>query len=132
MTVSVLRPFFVYGRGQRRSMLMPRLVDAVRERRPVTLASPDGIRITPTHVDDAVAAFAAAAQADRPGVFDVAGPEVVSIRAIGELIGARLGIAPRFEIVASAGEDVAGDPAAAAAMLAPPVRRLADGIGDLL
>jgi UDP-glucose 4-epimerase len=132
MAVSVLRPFFVYGPGQRRSMLLPRLVDAVRTGRPITLTTTQGIRITPTHVADASAAFAAAALDDRGGVFDVAGPEVLTLREIGELIGGRLGTPPRFEISGATADDVIGDPSAMTARLAAPARRLADGIEDVL
>lgn len=131
-SVTVLRFFFVYGKDQRRSMLMPRLVDAVRAGNPLTLAGPDGIRLNPTHVDDAVAAVRQAVIADRPGTFEIAGPEVMSMRQIGDVIGARVGRAPQFTIDQRGGTDLIGDISEMSAQLIAPRRRLADGIEDLL
>lgn len=131
-SVTVLRFFFVYGKNQRRSMLMPRLVDTVRASQPITLAGPDGMRLNPTHVEDAVAAIRQAAIADRPGSFEIAGPEVLSLRQVGEVIGARVGREPQFVVEAGSANDLIGDISRMSAQLAAPRRRLADGIEDLL
>ncbi|MBI6546612.1 MAG: NAD-dependent epimerase/dehydratase family protein, partial [Cyanobacteria bacterium NC_groundwater_1444_Ag_S-0.65um_54_12] len=47
LTVIVLRFFFVYGPGQRKEMLIPRLIQSVREGSPITLQGENGIRINP-------------------------------------------------------------------------------------
>lgn len=132
LRVTVLRFFFVYGKDQRRSMLMPRLVDTVRAGKPITLTGQDGMQLNPTHVDDAVAAIRQAVIADRPGTFDIAGPEIVSLRKIGELIGARVGRDPEFVVEAGIASDLIGDISRMSAQLVAPRRRLADGIEDLL
>src|SRR5215469_9776047 len=43
--VVALRPFFVYGRGQRPHMLLPRLIASIQAGRPIRLAGPDGMRL---------------------------------------------------------------------------------------
>ncbi len=98
LNIVVLRFFFVYGPGQRRTMLIPRLIDSVREGRAVTLQGEDGIRFNPTFVSDAVAALLRALVLRGTHVINVAGPEVLSLRRAVDVIGARVGREPRFEV----------------------------------
>ncbi|MFC5354316.1 NAD-dependent epimerase/dehydratase family protein [Azospirillum himalayense] len=91
MTVVVLRFFFVYGPGQRPPMLLPRLIASVAEGRPLTLQGKDGIRLNPLHVDDAARAIARCCALETGATINLAGPETVSMRRIGELIGEGLG-----------------------------------------
>lgn len=94
----VLRLFFVYGEGQSSSMLMPRLIRSVREGEPITLQGTDGIRINPTYVSDVVDAFERALSLDGSHLINVAGPEVLSLREIGQAIGKQLGREPIFDV----------------------------------
>lgn len=81
----VLRLFFVYGVGQR-GMLMPRLLERVRAGAPIEIEGRPGLRINPTHVSDAVRAFEAALSLQSPGLFNVAGDDVVSMRGLVRLM----------------------------------------------
>ena len=78
--VVVVRPFFIYGPGQKRSMLIPRLFDSVATGKPITLQGDSGIRINPIHVEDAASAVAAAIDLNESAIFNVAGSSVLSIR----------------------------------------------------
>ena len=98
MNIIVLRFFFVYGLGQRRSMLIPRLVQSVIDGRPILLQGQDGIRINPTNVADAVAAIHQTLQVDGSHKINVGGPEVLSLRQISEIIGDVVGKEPQFEV----------------------------------
>jgi UDP-glucose 4-epimerase len=95
---AILRCFFVYGSGQGRQMLMPRLVDSIRAKRPVYLQGEDGIRINPIHVEDAVLAIERCLALNESRVFNIAGPEVASLRMIAEAIGRLVGREPVFTI----------------------------------
>ena len=53
ITTVVLRPFFIYGPGQKREMLLPRLYDSVDSGRTVKLCGNNGLALNPIHVDDA-------------------------------------------------------------------------------
>lgn len=90
LTVASLRFFFIYGPGQR-NMLVPGLMETVRSGRPVPIAGDDGIRINPIYVEDAAAAVQGALALEESGVFNVAGPEVVSIGQIASMIATELG-----------------------------------------
>ena len=95
-TVVVLRFFFVFGPGQRQDMLLPRLVRGIRLGQPVTLAGGDGLMLNPTYVDDAVRATRGAIALTESQKLNVGGPDAVSLRALCEMIGERVGRPPVF------------------------------------
>jgi nucleoside-diphosphate-sugar epimerase len=110
-TVLVARFFFAYGPEQARSMLIPRLVDSVRTRTPITLTGENGLRINPVHVDDAVRTLVACLRTRAGGMVDVAGNDAVSLRLIAEEIGRLLRVQPQFSIERSMpAQDLIGDP----------------------
>jgi UDP-glucose 4-epimerase len=129
--VVVVRPFFVYGSGQTRSMLIPRLYDSVANCRPITLQGESGIRINPIHVEDAATAIAAALNLDRSATFNIAGPDVRSIREICEGMGHHLGIRPVFAQLKGEPTDLIGDIAAMRRYLHEPVRQLEEAYHDV-
>jgi len=98
MIVIVLRFFFVYGPGQRRTMLIPRLIDSVLHGRPIILQGKDGLRINPVYVDDAATAIEAAVRLEASETFNIAGPKILTLREIGELIGEAMERKPNFEV----------------------------------
>lgn len=98
MNVSVLRYFFIYGPGQNRGMLIPRLFDSVKESRKIILSSEEGLKINPIHVVDAAAATILAGETGTSEIFNVAGPASISLRKICELFSNELGVEPIFEI----------------------------------
>jgi nucleoside-diphosphate-sugar epimerase len=101
MTVHNLRYFFIYGPGQQ-AMMMPGIVGRVQAGQDVSLAGENGIAMNPVFVEDAARATAAALELTESSTINVAGPEVVTIRRIGELIGEHAGREPSFAV---------GDPA---------------------
>lgn len=96
-TTVILRPFFMYGAGQRRDMLIARLAESVRHGWPISLQGRDGLRLNPVFVEDAATAFAQAQTMSGSHVINVAGPDVLTLREIAGRIGAALGRAPVFE-----------------------------------
>lgn len=131
--VLVLRFFFVYGRGQNATMLVPRLVESVRTGRPIRLPGEAGPRLNPIHVSDAVQALAAALDRHVSGTLDIAGPEVLSLKEMCEEIAARLGRAPCFtHVPEEPAANLVGNIAQMTKRLGAPVRTFHDGITDLL
>ncbi len=91
----VLRFHTLFGPGQGPARLVPRLAEAVRAGTPVAVAAPDGIRLSLTHVEEAAeAVLRCLAHPTANGLFDVAGPEILSVGAIARRLGAALGRAP--------------------------------------
>ncbi len=130
-SVAALRYFFVYGIRQRPNMLIPRLVANVRAGQPLTLQGANGMCLNPVHVSDAAAATVAAVRRKARGVFNVAGPDTVSIRLIGEIIGRLVGNAPLFEQAGGAPGDLVGDTAQMRDRLHIPTVSVEDGLGEL-
>ena len=97
MTVIVLRFFFVYGPGQRAKVIIPRLIESVRDGRPVSLAGGGGFCFNPTYVADAAGAVVGALGLSASQTVNVAGPEVGSVQRISRIIGRLLGREPVFE-----------------------------------
>ncbi len=107
--VIILRPFFMYGPGQNRNMLIPRLMDSVANGKPIVLQGENGILINPIHVKDASSAVLAAMSVQDSSTFNIAGPDILSIRQICEGMGEFLGKKPCFEFQTEKSNDLIGD-----------------------
>lgn len=129
--VVVVRPFFIYGSGQNRSMLIPRLFDSVATGKPISLQGDNGIRINPIHVTDAASAVAAAIDLNESATFNIGGPEVLSIRDICEGMGRYLGIEPIFEGQPGEPNDLIADISAMEEKLASPSHDLLNSFKDV-
>ena len=127
----VVRPFFIYGAGQNRSMLIPRLIDSIAAGKLINIKGENGIRINPVHAEDAAEAIVVALSLRESATFNIAGPEVVSIRDICEGIGNHIGKMPLFQIQAGEAEDLIADITAMSASLIAPQRRLFDMLFEL-
>ena len=130
--VLILRFFFVYGRGQKPWMLVPRLIQSIRSGEPVRLAGVDGPQLNPVHVADAVRALTAAIVGRIGGCIDVAGPEVLTVRRMSETIAAQLGTAATFMSDDGAPPDLLGDISRMTESLAGPRCSFAEGVEEML
>ncbi len=132
MQITILRFFFIYGKEQKRSMLLPRLVDNVKDGNPVVLQGEQGIRINPIHVSDASNAVVATLGLEESSIFNVAGPEVLSLFQICQTIGGRLGTEVNYTREEIEPRDLVGDISAMRGKLVEPSICFADGMDDLL
>jgi len=132
-SVVILRFFFVYGPGQRQSMLIPRLIMCVRNNEPIHLQGQEGIRINPIHVSDAVAAILRALDLKTSDTINVGGADVLSMRAIGQQIGKALERQPIFRVNESeTPHHLSGDISKMCELLGPPYVSFADGLKSML
>ena len=132
MKIMVLRFFFIYGEGQNRSMLIPRLIDSIKEGRPISIQGESGLRLNPIHVSDACATVIAALESEHSGIYNVAGPEILSLRELCGEIESLVGKTARFESMPGNPSDVVGDISLMRERLHNPLVRLSDGLKDLL
>jgi nucleoside-diphosphate-sugar epimerase len=131
--VVILRYFFVYGRNQRQDMLIPRLVQRVRSGAPIQLRGPDGIHVNPIHVSDAAVATCRAIELPLSATVNVAGPEVLSLRQIGDIIGNAAGCVPNYVIEnGSVTGNLSGDITRMCDVLSAPKTRFVDGVKSML
>lgn len=96
LNVFILRFFFVYGKGQRNEMLIPRLINFVKTGSPINLQGANGIKINPIHAQDAVMAILAALKINKSQIINIGGPDVLSIKEIGNIIGTAMQKIPQF------------------------------------
>ena len=127
----VVRPFFIYGAGQNRGMLIPRLIDNIAAGKSINIKGENGIRINPVHAADAAEAIVAALSLTVSATFNIAGPEVLSIREICEGIGKYIGKTPLFQLQVGAPDDLIADITSMSASLIAPQRRLLDMLVEL-
>lgn len=128
---AALRFHTLFGPGQRAGRLVPRLAAAVHGGLAVEVADPDGVRLTPTHVEDAAEAVVRWLAHPFTGIADVAGPEVLTVgemaRRIARTLGRPAALKPRPPLPGE--RDLAGDPWRLAAFLGWRPVRAFDGAG---
>jgi UDP-glucose 4-epimerase len=56
-TFAIIRPFFIYGQKQDKTILIPRLTRNIITAKEITLNGEEGIKLSPIYVDDAAIAF---------------------------------------------------------------------------
>ncbi len=130
----VLRLFVPYGQGQAPEMLLPRLVNRVGNGEPITLDGDHGLRLNPIAIADVSETLIRCSTLDRSVTMHVAGPQVLTLREIGEAIGVAVGRAPVFEQRAgSLASTIIGDTSLLQSTLQwAPARTLAQGLNDWL
>ncbi len=128
MTIIILRFFFIYGPRQNASMLVPRLIDSVRKERALKLQGQDGFRLNPIFVEDAAEAVIAASRLEASTIVNVAGPEVVTFRQLGEAIGSAVGRKVQFDAVQAIPQHCAADVSHMCRLLTPPATGILAGI----
>lgn len=133
LNVALLRFFFIYGKGQKRDMLLPRLVDSVRDGRRVSLDGEQGLRFQPLHVTDAAVATRRSIDLEGLNTINVAGPEILSIRSVCEAAGRALGSTSSFSVSpSSAPRDLIADTSRMQELLGAPTIRFEQGLPDIL
>ena len=125
LDIVLLRLFFVYGEGQKRQMLVPRLIDNIRAGNPVLLQGDNGIRINPVNANDAARAVRAALGIEGSHTINVAGPEALSIREMCDAIGKEVSREPRYSVAEPASGDLIGDIERMRSLLVAPSLRFA-------
>jgi UDP-glucose 4-epimerase len=127
-----LRLFFPYGTGQPPSRFLPDLVRRVISGEPVQLHGSEGLRANPVHVDDAAVAFERALELDGSHVINVAGPDVLTLRQMVQMIGDTVGRAPVFEEAPErSGQDLVADITLMKRRLGAPQARFSERIADV-
>ncbi|HXR84053.1 MAG TPA: NAD(P)-dependent oxidoreductase [Hanamia sp.] len=132
LQVIQLRLFFVYGKGQRKDMLIPRIINNIRNGVPLYLQGSSGISINPTHVSDAVRAIKASLDLTGSHKINIAGPEILSMKELGNIIGSSINKKPQFIFEEKEAKNLIGSISKMSKKLVKPLTTLKDGIVDLI
>ena len=78
LRLAILRPFCIYGPGQR-GMLVANLARRVQAGEEIVIDGDPGMRLSPTYIDDAIHAVLGVTTKGLHGVFNLAGPEAIDV-----------------------------------------------------
>lgn len=87
----------MFGPEQKNNMLIPRLINCIKNGEPIKLNGKNGIRINPLFVNDAANILNLVIREQKTGVYNMAGKEIISLKELCILIGKRLDKKPIFE-----------------------------------
>lgn len=128
----IVRPFFIYGPAQRPDMFVTRIVNSVRGGRAIMLQGPEGLKINPIYVDDAVMAFSRTMDVNESRIINIAGSDILSLRKIADMAGHYFGKSPVFEAAAGDPVDYVADIAIARQVLSLSPRSFAAGLAETI
>lgn len=100
--LKIVRPFFIYGPGQKPPMLFPRLLESVANGAPITLdpapgedaAATGGLKFSPHFVDDHVECLVRLMATPGHAMLNLAGRHQTDIREVATILGRLLGRDP--------------------------------------
>lgn len=130
--VNILRYFFVYGAKQNKTMLIPRLVHSIKNKKAITLQGQDGIRINPIHVTDAAKATINAIYTEGSHNYNISGNEILSLRDLCNIISEKIDTDPIFEIEQKEPKNLIGDNEKMKNILMVPKINFNEGIIDVI
>jgi len=103
----IIRLFQPYGPGQS-DRLIPKLADRIRKGQAIQLNKDDRPLVTPVYIDDVTRAVQSAIDSSYPGILNIAGDRVVSVRELADEIGCAVGCEPLFEDSGQESSDMMG------------------------
>ena len=127
-TSVVLRPFFIYGPGQKKDMFIGSLLKSVQNKTPVYLHGNDGLKVNPIFIEDAVHAMVNTLKLNGKHIINLAGGEIMSLRRIVDTIGSMLKTDPVYKIKPVDPLDYIGDITLAEKNLNMPTRPFKEGL----
>jgi len=129
--IHTLRLFFVYGKNQRKEMLIPRIIENIKKGKAIYIDENGGIKINPINIHDAANAIYECLGLDGSHIINIAGDEVVTMKQLADMIGEMLDIEPIYEICDMQQSMVADNLKMKDLLIAPSVR-LKDGISEMI
>lgn len=130
--IIITRFFFVYGKRQNKTMLIPRLVDNIKNGKEITLQGEGGLIINPIHVNDASRVLMKILELNGIHKFNIGGEQVLSLKQISDIIGFKLGESPNYLYKEGNPTNLIGDIAKMKSLLTSPEIIFEKGIEELL
>jgi UDP-glucose 4-epimerase len=97
LSTAILRFYHPFGPGGDR-FLINRLIRWVGEGRPIKIEGEEGIRLNPVWIDDLAVGVRQAVESEQSGIFHFAGPQVVSLKELLQIIGRLVGREPVIQV----------------------------------
>ena len=94
MSTIIVRPFFVYGPGQKKDRLFPKLISNIKNNKKITIDGKNGIKLNPIYATDAAKALANILNVKNILTINIAGDQTLTLRELLFMIGHQLGKKP--------------------------------------
>ena len=94
MSTIIVRPFFVYGPGQKKDRLFPQLISNIKKNKKITIDGKNGIKLNPIYATDAAKALANILNVKNILTINIAGDQTLTLRELLFMIGHQLGKKP--------------------------------------
>lgn len=93
---SILRPFYIYGPGQRKAMLIRGMAERILNGQEITIGSNGGLHFNPVFSEDVARVLGNIIDAPKPGVsiYNIGGSETVTLEEVIHMLGELLGKKP--------------------------------------
>lgn len=127
-TFTIIRPFFMYGAGQNKTMLIPRLIESVIHNKEITINGENGIKINPVYVTDAAKAISRILDLRGEHIINIAGNEILSLKELCLMIGNIVGKEPIFKYNNTIQNDLVADTKIMNEKLFLPIVNIINGI----
>ena len=94
MSTIIIRPFFMYGLGQKKDRLFPQLISNIKNNKEIRIDGKNGINLNPIYVTDAANALANILDIKNIFIINIAGDQTLTLRELSLMIGDQLGKKP--------------------------------------
>jgi nucleoside-diphosphate-sugar epimerase len=131
LTIVILRPFFIFGPGQNRQMLIPRVFDAVASGEAITLEGPDGMEFNPVHVTDAANLVVKSVSLKSSQVINVSGPTKLTLGEMVRIVANYLGIEPNIRISKEAAKNLSAKNAIMSGLIGRKMLSIEDRLDEI-
>ena len=131
-TFVIVRPFFMYGPGQNRSMLIPRLMENIYTGKPIKIYGDEGVFINPIYITDAANAVANIIDLEGEYIINIAGSEVVSIKELCLKASNLLKREPTFEYIHEEANNLIADIESMEKLLHIPRVKIDNGLMEMV
>ncbi len=127
-TAVILRPFFIYGPGQKKDMFIPRIIESVTNGIPIHLQGKQGLKVNPVFIYDFINMFEKSLNLRGKHIINVAGPDIITLKKLSEIIGKNLNKKPKFQYNKGIAVDYVGNIDQAMKKLDHPLTSFNEGI----
>lgn len=131
--IITFRFFFVYGKGQKKNMLFPKLIKSIKDKGLITVGSLKDIKINPIYSTDAAQSiYMALKNINASDIFNISGNEIILLGTIARKIAQQIGVDIEIKYEDKQQQDLIGDNTKMRKFLWQPQINIDRGINKLL
>ena len=131
-SVIIIRPFFIYGIGQKKNRLFSQLISNIKNNKEIKIDGKNGIKLNPIYATDAAKALANILNVKSIFTINIAGTQTLTLRELIFMIGDKLGKKPIIKSIKHIKKGLVADTKLMRKKLFIPKVNLETGINKML